>query len=94
MQVEKILDIENLKERTWNSVHIRLNTGAAKKEENLLPVKDYLSMHKGNCFIFFHLPLDSGEAIVRTASSIRIGQDRQCIESLKDYSAIDDVWWE
>jgi DNA polymerase-3 subunit alpha len=94
LQVEKTLDVENLKEKRWDSVHIRLNNEAVKKEETLLPVKNYISLHKGNCFVYLHLALDSGEAIVRTTSSMRIAQDKQHIDTLKDLNAVDDVWWE
>jgi DNA polymerase-3 subunit alpha len=94
LQVEKILDIENLKEKTWDSVHIRLNNEAVKKEENLLPVKNYISLHKGNCYVYLHLSLDSGEAIVRTTSSMRIAPDKQHIDTLKDLNVVDDAWWE
>jgi DNA polymerase-3 subunit alpha len=94
MQIEKLLDIENLKEKKWDSVHILLNTAAVKKEESLALIKDYISLHKGTCFVYFHLALSSGEAIIQTTSLMRMTQDKQHIDTLKELNVVDDVWRE
>jgi DNA polymerase-3 subunit alpha len=94
LQVEKILDIENLKEKTWNAVHIRLDSGIEKKEETLQPIKHYIEDHKGNCFVYIHIPHTKGEAVIRTASSLRLAQKKEYLDTLKDLIVVDDVWWE
>jgi hypothetical protein len=93
-QVESVLDMNQLAERPLSEVHIRLATKALVREETLLPLKDCISSHGGNCTVYFHLPRECGEVVIKTTSSLRTsGQDIH-INELKDAACVDEVWTE
>jgi DNA polymerase-3 subunit alpha len=94
LQIEKLLDIDNLAKKSWKEVHIRLNAGSVKKEELLLPVRDYITGHRGHCSVYIHFPLNSGETIIKTRPHLCMTAEEQDIHTLKDMLVVDDVWQE
>jgi DNA polymerase-3 subunit alpha len=94
LQVESIVDIDSLSEKSWKEVHIRLCENSVQCEESLLPIRDYITEHKGTCSVYFHLPLNGDEKIIKTGSSIRLTAEEQHINPLKDLVVVDDVWRE
>jgi DNA polymerase-3 subunit alpha len=75
-------------------VHIRLNTTAVEREENLFPLRDFLYGAAGSCPVFIHVPILDDEAVIRTASQISISADASCIEALTSCTGVAEVWRE
>jgi DNA polymerase-3 subunit alpha len=69
-------------------VHIRLNEGAAHREEGLYPLRDYLLDHPGSCRVYIHVPQGRGEAVILSASPFRSAD----ADALDDYTAVAKVW--
>jgi DNA polymerase-3 subunit alpha len=47
-------------------IHIRLNRDAVEREEQLYPLRDCLAGNPGPCSVYIHVPLQSGETVIRT----------------------------
>jgi hypothetical protein len=94
LQVENIVDIASLSEKSWKEVHIRLCENSLQCEENLVPIRDYIAEHKGTCCVYFHLPLNGDEKTIKAGSSVRLAAEEQHINPLKDLVVVDDVWRE
>jgi len=92
--VDALLDLDNLAERSWREVHIRLEKDLAVHEEALYPLRDRLFENAGSCAVFIHVPVPGGEALVRTASQISSGADARTLESIGSCPGVADVWRE
>jgi DNA polymerase-3 subunit alpha len=92
--VSELLDIQNLTEKSYREVHIRLRSDAAQKEENLYPLRDHLFEHSGTCAVFIHIPVPGGESVVRTATQITSSADQWALESIGMLPGVAEVWRE
>ncbi|MDL2229390.1 DNA polymerase III subunit alpha [Treponema sp. OttesenSCG-928-L16] len=92
--VNSLLDMEELAEKSYREIHIRLDNGIANNEENLYPLRDYLYENSGPCSVFIHVPVSGGEQVVRTAVQIGAGADQASIESLSLCAGVSEVWRE
>jgi DNA polymerase-3 subunit alpha len=81
-------------EPSCREVHIRLNTIAVEREENLFPLRDFLYGAAGSCPVFIHVPILDDETVIRTASQISISADASCIEALTSCTGVAEVWRE
>jgi DNA polymerase-3 subunit alpha len=75
-------------------VHIRLEHQAAKREENLYPLRDYLFGHPGSCSVFIHVPCSAGETIIRTTTQISASPEPAALEALTLCTGVAEVWRE
>ncbi|MDR1128023.1 MAG: DNA polymerase III subunit alpha, partial [Treponema sp.] len=71
-------------------VHIRLIPDAAKQEEALYPLRDYLLDNPGTCLVYLHVPVEGGEVVIRAGSPLAADGGR--LDGLKNYGAVDAVW--
>ncbi|HRU27555.1 MAG TPA: hypothetical protein P5082_01185, partial [Treponema sp.] len=92
--VNEMLDIQNLTEKSYREIHIRLTSDAAEKEENLYPLRDHLFEHSGPCSVFIHIPVPGGESVVRTATQITSAADQWALESIGMLPGVAEVWRE
>ncbi|MCA1949158.1 MAG: DNA polymerase III subunit alpha [Treponema sp.] len=92
--VNEMLDIQNLTEKSYREIHIRLKTEICTKEENLYPLRDHLFEHSGPCSVFIHIPVPGGESVVRTATQITSGADSWALESIGMLPGVAEVWRE
>jgi len=92
--VNELLDIQNLTEKSYREIHIRLKSDAAEKEENLYPLRDHLFEHSGSCSVFIHVPVPGGESVVRTATQITSSSDQWALESIGMLPGVAEVWRE
>jgi DNA polymerase-3 subunit alpha len=92
--VDALLDIDELSERSWREVHIRLNDGIAVKEENLYPLRNCLGDISGSCSVYIHIPLDRGEGIVKTSAQINSSADQTTLETIGACIGVTEVWRE
>jgi DNA polymerase-3 subunit alpha len=72
------------------AVHIRLIPGTADRDENLYPLRNYISEKNGPCSVIIHLPLAEGETVIRTTSQI----DTAGITELTRCTGVAAVWRE
>ncbi len=92
--VDTLLNMEDLSERSWREMHIRLNAGCAEREENLYPLRDCLGDMSGPCSVYFHIPTSSGEGIVRAAAQVSTGSDPMAMEMIGACPGVAEVWRE
>jgi DNA polymerase-3 subunit alpha len=71
-------------------VHIRLIPEAAKREEALYPLRDYLLDNPGPCFVYLHVPVEGGEIVIRAGSPLAADSAR--LNGLRNCGAVDTVW--
>jgi DNA polymerase-3 subunit alpha len=77
-------------EAAVREVHIRLVPEAAKREEALYPLRDYLLDNPGPCFVYLHVPVEGGEMVIRAGSPLAADSAR--LDGLKNCGAVDTVW--
>jgi DNA polymerase-3 subunit alpha len=90
--VDTLLDKETAQSASCREIHICLNAGAAETEENLYPLRDYLFRNSGPCSVFIHVPGSEGETVIRTASQISAPSNAECLDTLKNFAAVAEVW--
>jgi DNA polymerase-3 subunit alpha len=73
----------------YREVHVRLERGAAEREANLYPLRNYLTQNPGFCPVYIHVPVTEGETVVRTATQIAPATSR---EALSRCAAVAEVW--
>jgi DNA polymerase-3 subunit alpha len=76
------------------AVHIRLNTGIADRDENLYPLRDYLTGNPGPRAVFIHVPVSGGEKIIRTVTGIGTVLEGESLGALNDCAGVAEVWRE
>jgi DNA polymerase-3 subunit alpha len=89
--VDEILELAKLAESN-RELHIRLREAAAKQEEALYPLRDYLMENNGPCPVFIHVPVSGGEAVIRASSQISAGTDAAYINALSLCAEVAGVW--
>ena len=92
--VDTLLDVDNLAEKSYREVHIRLEKDAAEREESLEALRDYLFENSGPCEVYIHVPLSGKEAVIRTASQISASADGGALETLGSCAGVQEVWRE
>ncbi len=92
--VDALLNIDDLSERSWREVHIRLNEGTADREENLYPLRDCLGDISGSCSVYLHVPTISGEGIVKASAQINASADQTTLETIGACTGVAEVWRE
>ncbi|QQO11079.1 DNA polymerase III subunit alpha [Breznakiella homolactica] len=92
--VDALLDMEQLAEKSYREVHIRLDQAAAEREEGLYPLRDHLFENSGPCSVFIHVPVSGGEGVVRTATQITASAESSNLEALTLCAGVAEVWRE
>ena len=92
--VNELLDMQNLTEKSYREIHIRLKPEATEQEENLYPLRDHLFEHSGTCSVFIHIPIPGGESVVRTATQITSNADQWALDSIGMLPGVAEVWRE
>jgi DNA polymerase-3 subunit alpha len=80
--------------KIYREMHIRLDQNTAEKEENLYPLRDYLTGNPGPCTVFIHVPVGAGETVIRTASQISASGDAGHVDALGLCAGVAAVWRE
>jgi DNA polymerase-3 subunit alpha len=92
--VTSILDMEDLVEKSYRELHIRLSQNALSGKENLYPLRDRLFEGSGPCSVFIHVPLAAGEGVVRAAAQITAGVEKAAIDDLALCEGVAEAWRE
>ncbi len=92
--VEALLDPDDLTEKSYREVHVRLEVGAADEEETLYPLRDYLFEHSGSCNVFLHVPAAGGEAVIRAATQITSSPEDWALEAIGMCPGVAETWKE
>ncbi|MDR1443435.1 MAG: DNA polymerase III subunit alpha [Treponema sp.] len=79
----------------WRELHIRLDSAAARLDEDLLPLRDELMDNPGPCQVFIHVPGPARqEKVIRTASQISASAGKASMDALKRCPVVAEVWGE
>ena len=92
--MEALLDPDDLTEKSYREVHVRLEAGAADEEETLYPLRDYLFEHSGSCNVFLHVPAPGGEAVIRAATQITSSPEDWALEAIGMCPGVAETWKE
>ncbi|MDR1901182.1 MAG: DNA polymerase III subunit alpha [Treponema sp.] len=84
----------NTASQAYRELHIRLNSTAAQSDENLYPIRNYLTGNPGSCTVFIHVPLAEGEAVIRTTTEFKAAAGAGQIGDLRHCAGVAMVWGE
>jgi DNA polymerase-3 subunit alpha len=80
-------------EQRWRELHIRLDSSAARLDEDLLPLRDELMENPGPCQVFIHVPEPGKrETVIRTASQISADAGKASLDALRRCPVVAEVW--
>jgi DNA polymerase-3 subunit alpha len=77
---------------SWRELHIRLKEQAAKREETLVSLRDYLMENPGPCTVYIHVPVSGGEAVIRSATRIGAPADSRYVHTLHNREGVAEAW--
>lgn len=89
--VESVENIEELKKRAIQEVHIELSSGFESKDE-ISDMREFLLSGSGNCRVFFHIDIDGAYYNVNASSSVCLEGSRDNIEKIKTFPYVADAW--
>ncbi|GHV84201.1 hypothetical protein AGMMS50212_15410 [Spirochaetia bacterium] len=89
---KELLDTTKLDDMAWKEVHIRLQPDAVKSENDLVPLRDCILNHSGNCYVFIHVPVVGNEAVIRTTTHLSAAAGTAHIDAIKKCLAVAEVW--
>jgi len=92
--VENILNPDDLAEKAYREIHVRLRPGAAENEETLHPLRDFLYGNTGSCSLFLHIPLGKSEAVIKAANQISANPDDWVMEAIGLCEGVAETWKE
>ncbi|HUW42591.1 MAG TPA: DNA polymerase III subunit alpha [Rectinemataceae bacterium] len=90
-KVEDFADPASLKERSWKEVHLRLRDGISD-EEDLYGLRDAILDEPGSCNVYFHVPSEGDEAVVKAHVQITCSASESCLERLREVPVVEAVW--
>jgi len=73
-----------------NEIHIRLQDGAADKDEGIQPLKNYLSGNQGPCPVFIHI----GEKIIKANKGLSLEAEKEALGVLEGCIGVAQSWKE
>jgi DNA polymerase-3 subunit alpha len=76
------------------AVYIRLDAGAADRDENLFPLRNYLGANHGPCPVFIHLSAGDGEKTICANAGINLDAEKETLGVLKGCTGVKEVWTE
>ncbi|MDR0553834.1 MAG: DNA polymerase III subunit alpha [Treponema sp.] len=76
----------------YQEIHIRLNEQAAKREEALYLLRDYLEGNSGSCAVYIHVPAQTGETVIRAAPQLNAAADAACLNALTLCEGVANAW--
>lgn len=89
--VDELLDIANLRERSIQQVHIKLNDNSFD-EKNIQELRDFVFSRQGQCVLYFHLDTNQGPYIVKANSQARVPCDQEFLKQLELMNQVQEVW--
>jgi DNA polymerase-3 subunit alpha len=92
--VDALVDIDQLAEKSYREIHVRLTADAAENEETLYPLRDFLFENSGSCGVFFHVPVGPSEAVVKAANQITASPDAWVLEAIGMCAGVAEAWKE
>ena len=91
MIVDELCDIDGLKERSIQEIHIQLTENASDIQE-LQHLRDFLFDCQGNCLVYLHIDTKNGTYIVKSNAQMTVPCDDEFISRLKEQNYVKDVW--
>ena len=91
--IDSIEDIDQLKAKSIQSVHIELEDSFSK-EMDISLIKDFLFGTSGNCSVYFHIKTISGPYIIKASSGISLSSDEETLQNLRNLPLVKQVWAE
>ncbi|MDR0785449.1 MAG: DNA polymerase III subunit alpha [Treponema sp.] len=76
------------------TLHIRLADAAAGDEDGLCLLRDTLNGKPGRSSVFIHIPLPTGETVVRTTSQIAVSVEPDDVKAFSHCAGVREVWTE
>ena len=89
--VDELVDMNSLKERSIQQIHILLQAGTIS-EIQMQELRDFLLSRQGNCSLFFHLDTNQGPYIVQANSQARVPCDDEFLRELEAQNCVQEVW--
>jgi hypothetical protein len=82
------------------AIHIRLDSEAARRDQGIMPLRNYLSGNTGPCPVFIHLAdgngngNGNGEKIIRAAVGLSLEAEKEALGVLEGCVGVLEAWRE
>jgi len=73
-----------------NEIHIRLENGAADRDENIHPLRNYLMGNQGPCPVYIHI----GEKIIKADKGLSLEAEKEALGVLEGCIGVAQSWKE
>ncbi|MCX7024605.1 MAG: DNA polymerase III subunit alpha [Spirochaetes bacterium] len=90
-RVEKVENPENLRDKSYREIHVRLTDGVAS-DEALYPLRDALVDMDGPCSVVFHVPSGQGWVAVRANEQIKLSPSDDALSRVAALPCVTEVW--
>ena len=90
-KVEELEDVNNLKQKSIQEVHIELSPNFSD-ERDIQALKEFILEKTGNCSVYFHVNTNMGPYIVKGNNQLLIASDGETLASLSDLPLVNRVW--
>jgi len=86
---------EDAQGRRLNAIHITLDGGAADRDENIFPLRNYLAGNPGPCPVFIHIHVSGDtEKIIRAGGGLSTEAEKEALGVLEGCSGVARAWKE
>ncbi|MCF7927563.1 MAG: DNA polymerase III subunit alpha [Spirochaetales bacterium] len=92
LSVEEIKAPEELEKLKVREVHIRLKNST--DHEALQSLHDYVLEHQGASPLYFHIPKNGSDVIIRASQHITISDEKTTIAGIRQNTLVQEVWQE
>jgi DNA polymerase-3 subunit alpha len=89
----QIMALDRAPELLSSKIHINIDANQIDKE-TLLSLKRVLANHRGNCWVYLHLRLPSGQEMVISVSNIKVEPSEELIEETQGMLSNGVVWFD
>ncbi|MCL1836566.1 MAG: DNA polymerase III subunit alpha [Treponema sp.] len=76
--------------RQMQAIHIRLDSGAAGSDQNIMPLRNYLSGNPGPCPVFIHI----SDKIIRASSGLSLEAEKEAVGVIEGCAGVIEAWKE
>jgi len=89
-KVARCVPQTELKEKSYRTMHIMLNT--VRKEEDLEPLRDILFSSSGQCGVILHVSGQDREMAIKAHAQITCAPRDEVLERIRDMPVVSEVW--
>jgi DNA polymerase-3 subunit alpha len=91
LNAQKVLSLQEARERLTRSVHVRLRT-LGLQQENVALLHEVCAGYEGNCQLVLHLERQGGEETAMVSEKLKVAPEKTFTQSLVEMVGEENVW--